>query len=172
MARPRLLLIVLIALVMTGCSLFRQQENFISFTWDGMQYLFTASAGPSDHPYAVGYAAGVQDPTSYRIWGSATPEDAAAVTNTIFIHLWLDTFNGVWAGEVLLYESAQFQYTYVPLNWIPEDWIDSLIANRDAVGEQFTGSMPGPFQGVETLVLENIVFSVERLANQEPPLEN
>ena len=168
MARLRLFAVVALALVMTGCSLFRQQENFISFTWNGMQYLFTASAGPSDHPYAVGLASAGQDPWTYEIRGSATAADAAAGTNTIVIRIGAD---GDWYASAYLYENDPQFYTSQFLGQIPGEWIDSLIANRDAVGEQFTGSMPGPFLG-EVTVLENIVFSVERVPNQEPPQLN
>ncbi len=59
-----LLVVIAVVLVAVGCSLLEQQENFISFTWDGMQYLFTASAGASDHPYAVGFARKGRIPTS------------------------------------------------------------------------------------------------------------
>jgi hypothetical protein len=166
MARVRFLAVVAFVLVMVGCPLL-QKENFISFTWDGMQYIFTASAGPSDHPYAVGFASEGQDPGEYEIRGSATPEDATAGTNTIIIRIGAD---GDWYASAYLYEGDPQAYTSLFLGQIPEDWIDSLIANRDAAGEQFAGSMPGPFQG-ETPVLEDVVFSVERIPNQVPQFQ-
>ncbi len=144
MARLRLLTVVAFVLVMVGCPLLEQQENFISFTWDGMQYLFTASAELADHPYAVGFAPEGQDPWEYEIRGSATAADAAAGTNTIVIHFGAD---GDWYASAYLYEDDPQFSTSLYLGQIPDEWIDSLIANRDAVGEQFAGSMPGPFQG-------------------------
>lgn len=55
MARLRLLLIAALVLVMFGCALLEQQQNFISFTLDGVQHLFTASNDDSGHPVAIGY---------------------------------------------------------------------------------------------------------------------
>jgi hypothetical protein len=165
MARIRFILVAAAAIALAGCPLIEQQENLISFTWDGMQYLFTASAGPADHPHAEAYAWEGGDPYEYVIRGSATTADALAGTNTIIIQIGND---GDWHVSAYLYEDDPQYPTSLYLGQIPEEWIDALIANRDAVGEQFAGSMPGPFQG-ETPVLENVVFSVERLPNQEPP---
>ena len=164
MARAPFLLIAVVGLALAGCPLLEQRENFISFTWDGKQYLFTASAGPADHPFAVGIAEEGLIPSTYMIRGSATPGDAAAGTNTILIQFSAD---GDWYLSASLSENDPYNSTSVYLGQVPEDWIDSLIANRDVVGAQFAGSMPGPFQG-ETPVLENIMFSVERLPNAPP----
>ena len=56
MTRIRLFLTAAFVLAMVGCPLLEQQENFISFSWDGVQYIFTASSDNSGHPFAVGYA--------------------------------------------------------------------------------------------------------------------
>jgi hypothetical protein len=164
MARLRLVLIAVLVLAMGSCQMFKQQENFISFTWDGVQYLFTASADKADHPYAVGYYEGSNPPDDYVITGSATAEDAATTpnpTNTIVIDIGND---GDWYATATIYDSDGSD-TYLFLSQIPDGMIDTFITNRDAVGEQFSGAMPGPFQG-ETPILENVIFSVERLPNE------
>jgi len=165
MARLRLLAVVAFVLVMVGCPLLEQQENFISFTWDGIQYLFTVSAVASDHPHAIGFAPPGEDPYWYEIWGSATAEDAIQGYNTILIVL--DRSEDMWNVWATLYDSSGWGTEY-DIPSIPDGMIDSFIVNRDSVGEQFAGSMPGPFTG-NSPVLENIVFSVERLPNQDPP---
>jgi len=161
MTRLRLLVAVVLVLAASSCQ-FVDQENFISFTWDGVQYYFTASDDDSGHPYAVGIAPVGQDPYEYQIWGSATAEDAQAGTNTILIDIGAD---GDWYATATFWDSYG-DSTWLYLSQIPEGMIDTFIANRDAIGEQFAGSMPGPFQG-ESPELKNIVFSVERLPNQQ-----
>ena len=104
-----------------------------------------------------------QDPYSYEIWGSATAQDALDGTDTIRIEFGAD---GDWYASATIWDSDGTS-TSLYLSQIPEGMMDSFIANRDAVGEQFAGVMPGPFQS-ETPVLENIIFSVERLPNEEP----
>ena len=162
MARIRLFLVAAFVLAMVGCPLLEQQENFISFSWDGVQYIFTASGDGSGHPYAVGFASEGQEPYAYEIWGSATAQDALDDTNTIRINFGVD---GDWYASATIWDSYG-DSTSLFLSQIPGGMIDSFIANRDAVGEQFAGAMPGPFQS-ETPVLENIIFSVERLPNEE-----
>jgi hypothetical protein len=50
---------------------------------------------------------------------------------------------------------------------IDEDAIDSFLANRDNIGEQLAGFMPGPSSdGQMTRTLKDIVFSVERLPDE------
>ena len=167
MTRIRLFLVAAFVLAAVGCPLLEQQENFISFSWDGVQYFFTASADRADHPYAVGYANEGQEPYSYEIWGSATAADALDGTDTIRIELSAD---GDWYAAATIWDSYG-NSTWLYLSQIPYGMLDTFIANRDAVGGQFTGTMPGPFQG-ETPVLENVIFSVERLPNEEPPVES
>jgi hypothetical protein len=166
MARLKFVVIAAVVLLMVGCPLFEQQENFISFTWDGMQYLFTAGAGPTGNPCAVAYPKG-QPAYEYIIRGSATPEEPFAGTNTIVIDI---NANGDWAVNVDLFDDAGFLATRY-LGTIPQDWIDNLIRNRDEAGAQFAGSIPGPSQGSAPF-LENIVFSVERLPNIDDPAAN
>ena len=165
MARIRFILVAVIVLALGSCQLLKQQENFISFSWDGMQYIFAAGDSDSGNPYAVGYYSGPNPPTDYWIIGSASAADAAEDFNTIKINLSQD---GDWNASVYFYDSNGSETSFY-LGQIPEGMIDSLIENRDAPGEQFAGAMPGPFQGGETPVLENIIFSVERLPDEEYP---
>lgn len=171
MARLRLLIALAFALALAGCPALEQPQNFISFTWDGVQYLFTASAATEaqpwavDHPCAVGYIDGSNPPFEYVITGSATADDAEAGTNTIVINFGQD---GDWYATARFYDSEGTE-VWMFLSQIPEGMFDAFISNRDAVGEQFAGSMPGPFdEGGTTPVheLKNIIFSVERLPNQ------
>ncbi|OHD75174.1 MAG: hypothetical protein A2177_06645 [Spirochaetes bacterium RBG_13_68_11] len=132
-----------------------------------MQYLFTASAVESDHPYAIGYYWDPGDPISeYIIRGSATAAGAAATPNpkdTLEIGIGYESDWYMWAN---FYDSdGGLTDFYLPN--VPEGMIDTFIANRDAVGEQFAGSLPGPFYGGETPALENIIFSVERLPDEQ-----
>lgn len=170
MTRIRLFLVAAFVLAMVGCPLLEQQENFISFTVDGIQYLFTASADRSDHPYAIGFAPTGEDPYEYEIWGSATSDDAIDGYNTFRIIL--DRSEDIYWVYATLYD----QYgngTQFDIPSVSYGMIDSFIANRDAVGEQFAGSMPGPFSEDDGFsVLENVIFSVERLPNEEPPVES
>ena len=163
MTRIRLFLAAAFVLAMVGCPLLEQQENFIAFTLDGMQYLYTASDDSSGHPVAVGLTdSGVVE--YYSIQGSATAAEAEIGESTLRITLY--HVENYWDVQVTLYDGEGNAYSFYPPN-VHEDEIDSFIANRDAIGDQFAGSMPGPFQG-ETPVLENIIFSVERLPNVEP----
>jgi hypothetical protein len=169
MTRFRLLVIALLVLAIGSCQLIKN-ENFISFTLDGTQYVFTASA-PSesnpwaiDHPCAVGYFWGSNPPNEYVITGSATAEDAAAIPNpknTIVIDIGND---GDWYATATIWNSDG-ESMWLFMSQIPAGMIDTFITNRDEVGEQFAGSMPGPFG--ESSELKNIVFSVERLPNEE-----
>jgi hypothetical protein len=163
MARLRFILVAAFVLVMMGCPLLEQQENFISFTWDGVQYLFTASADRSDHPYAVGFAPAGEEPNRYEIWGSATSDDAIDEYNTLQIVL--DRSEDSWWVWATLYDQYG-NWTEFDATSISDGMIDTFITNRDAIGEQFAGSMPGPFQG-ESPELKDIIFSVERLPNEE-----
>lgn len=162
MTRLRLLLAAAFVLVMAGCPFFNQQENFISFTLDGMQYFFTASNHESGNPYAVGYEES-GSVVEYKMLASATPEAAAAGTDTIIIHFYPEG-EYWWFGEAELNDSFG-QTTWISLGGIPSGMMDTFITNRDEVGEQFAGSMPGPFG--ESPELKDIVFSVERLPNEE-----
>lgn len=165
MKRLRLFAVLAFSLLMAGCPALEQPQNFISFTWDGVQYLFTASAGDADHPHAIGYFDGANPPFEYVIRGSATPEDAEAGTNTIVIDFGQD---GDWYATATFYDSAG-ESVWMFLSQIPEGMLDTCISNRDAIGEQFSGAMPGPFdEGGTTPIheLKNILFSVERLPDQ------
>jgi hypothetical protein len=163
MARLRFLLLAALALVMIGCTL-PPQENYISFTWDGMQYTFTASDDDSGNPYAVGRYSGANPPYRYIIQGSATAADAAYGYNTIVIDI-IKSSGPEWGATVYFSDSVGDTTTFY-LGTIPEGMIDSLITNRDAPGQQFAGAMPGPFQGGETPILENVIFSVYRLPDE------
>lgn len=175
MARLRLLIVLAFALVMAGCPMLEQQENFVSFTWDGVQYFFTASAATeaqpwaAEHPYAVGYIDGTSPPFEYVIKGSATSEGASAdpLKDTLVIHL-IDNVEQ-WSAWAYFYDSYG-NSTMLDIGSIPSGMIDTFIVNRDAVGEQLAGSMPGPFdEGGTTPIheLKDITFSVERLPNQQ-----
>jgi hypothetical protein len=167
MARLRLLLVAVFILVMVGCPLLQQQENFISFTFDGVHYLFTAGAVEYGHPHAIGYYWLPGDPIGdYVIQGSATAAGAAAIPNpkdTLVIYM---TNDGDWYLSARFYDSDGWSTDFY-LPRVPEGMIETFVANRDAVGEQFAGSLPGPFYGVETPALEDIIFSVERLPDEQ-----
>ena len=166
MTRIRLFLAAVSVLAMVGCPLLERQENFIAFTLDGMQYVYTASDDSSGHPVAVGLTeSGVVG--YYSIRGSATAAEAEAGESTLRITL--NHVENYWDVLVTLYDGEGNAYYFYPPN-VHEDEIDSFIANRDAVGEQFAGSMPGPFSdGQVTHTLEDIVFSVERLPDRVMP---
>jgi len=166
MTRLRLLVAAVLILAASSCQIV-DQESFISFTWNGVQYYFTASDDDSGHPYAVGYPDS-GEVGEYRMLASATAEDAAVGTDTIIISFYSEG-EYWWYGQAELYDSFG-QTTLIPLSDIPAGMMDTFITNRDAVGEQFSGSMPGPFQG-ESPELKNIVFSVERLPNEPYPAE-
>lgn len=167
MARLRFVLIAVLVLAMGSCQLLEQQENFISFTLDGLRYLYTASDDVSVHPYAIGYESS-GEVVRYEILGSATAVEAAAGESTIVISL--THTRSIWDVEVTLYDGSGGQISFTVPD-VDEDAIDSFIANRDVVGEQLTGAMPGPFSdGQMTRTLENIVFSAERLPNEESPI--
>jgi hypothetical protein len=167
MTRFRLFIIALLVLAIGSCKLLNQQENFVSFTLDGTQYFFTASDDDSGHPYAVGYVE-MGNVVEYEIFASATSEAAAAGTDTIIISFYPEG-EFWWYGQAEIYDSLG-EPTWISLSGIPAGMMDTFITNLDEVGEQFAGSMPGPFQG-ESPELKNIVFSVERLPNEEAPLD-
>ncbi len=168
MARLRLCAIVAIVLVLFGCSLLKPPENSISFTLNGIQYLFTESAGLSDRPYAVGYTQeGQEVPYRYAIRGSATAADAADGTNTFNMNIFSRGDWGISAYLVMNDLQTEIWFTIDP---VPAAWIDTFITNRDDVGRQFTASMPGPFSDSSAAyTLENVVISVERLPNKVSP---
>jgi|WetSurMetagenome_2_1015567.scaffolds.fasta_scaffold320779_2 hypothetical protein len=166
MARIRLFLVAAFVLAMVGCPLLEQQENIVSFTLDGMQYIYTASDDSSGHPVAIGFTrSGVVG--YYSIQGSATAAEAEAGESTLRITL--NHVENYWDVQVNLYDGeGNAYYFYLPN--VHEDEIDSFIANRDAEGEQFAGSMPGPFSDDPmTHTLEDIIFSVERLPDRIMP---
>jgi len=166
MARIRFILVAAFVLAMVGCPLLEQQENFIAFTLDGMQYLYTTSDDSSGHPVAIGLTeSGVVE--YYSILGSATAAEAEAGESTLRITL--HHVENYWDVQVTLYDGEGNVNYFYPPN-VHEDEIDSFIANRDVEGEQFAGSMPGPFSdGQMTHTLEDIVFSVERLPDRVMP---
>jgi hypothetical protein len=162
MTRLRLLIIAALVLAISSCQLIKQ-ENMISFTLDGLQYLYAASADHSDHPYAVGYETS-GEVVRYEIKGSATAAEAAVDESTIVITL--AHTRTIWAVQVVLYDGSGIG-TLFNVPDVDEDAIDSFLANRDAVGDQLAGAMPGPFSdGQMTHTLTDIVFSVERLPNE------
>jgi hypothetical protein len=166
MARLRFFIMAALVLAMTGCQLLKQQENFISFTLDGLQYLYTASDDDSGHPYAIGYESS-GEVVQYRILGSATAAEAVAGDSTLVITL--THVRTSWGLTMTMYDGDgnPYSFTLPPLPSVHEDEIDSFIMNRNAVGEQVAGSIPGPFSdGQMTHTLENIVFSVERLPDE------
>jgi hypothetical protein len=169
MAKLRVFLIAALVLALGSCQ-FAEQENFITFTWDGVQYLFTASAATEshpwavDHPYAVGYYWGSNPPYGYLITGSATGQDAQDGTDTIQIEL--SVSEGYWNVNVVIFDSSNDSTWFYTR--IPDGMMNNSITNLDAVGEQLSGTMPGVLyeeQGSSTL--SNIIFSVERLPNVE-----
>lgn len=166
MAHLRIIMAIAIVLVgVLSCSLFDQQENFISFTLDGVQYVFTESAGRSDHPNAFGAYQGTDPPYSYVIQGSATAEDALEGNNTMWISMQIE--GDSWNVSVVVSDSSG-GYRSFEIPDVPDGLIDAWIENRDAVGEQLKGSMPGPFMQVDgSSTLRDINFSVERLPNEE-----
>jgi hypothetical protein len=165
MTRLRLLVVAILVLAVSSCQLIKN-ENFISFTLDGVQYFFTASAVEADHPYAIGYYLNSGDPAErYVIRGSATAAGASAMPNpkdTLEIGIGYEADWYMWAS---FYDSDGFR-TDFNLPSVPYGMIDAFITNRNEVGEQFSGSLPGPFYGTETPALENIIFSVERLPDE------
>jgi len=170
MARLRILVIAALVLALGSCQVLEQQENFISFTWDGVQYLFTASAATegrpwaADHPYAVSYYWGANPPYAYMITGSAGSEDPQAETNTIQINI--QRSDGAWNVDAYIWDSYG-NSTWFDLGQIPDGMIDTAISGRDSIGGQFSGSMPGMFYEDGPSTLSNILFSVERLPNVE-----
>jgi hypothetical protein len=163
MARMRFVLVAVIVLALGSCQLLEQQENIVSFTLDGMQYIYTASDDSSGHPVAIGFTrSGVV--RYYSIRGSATAAEAEAGESTLRITL--NHVENYWDVLITLYDGEGNAYYFSPPN-VHEDEIDSFIANRDVEGEQFAGSMPGPFSdGQMTHTLEDIIFSVERLPDR------
>ncbi len=168
MTRLRLLVVAVLVLAASSCQ-FIEQENFISFTLDGVQYIFTVSAVESDHPYAIGYYSVVGEPVrEYWISGSATAAGAAEQPPEETLAIRIVKYEGEGWGVYPYFYDTWGQSPPYEDGWIPLGMIDTFIANRDAVGEQFTGSMPGPFSdGQMTSTLENIVFSVERLPDRQ-----
>ncbi len=169
MARIRLCAIVAIVLALFGCSLLKPPENAISFTLNGIRYLFTESADLSDHPYAAGYTdVGQENPYRYEIQGSATAADAAAGTDTLTLNI---TNRGDWGISARLVLVDPQTVIWFDIGTVPAAWIDTFITNRDDVGRQFTASMPGPFRdGSSSYTLEDVEVSVERLANLVSPM--
>jgi hypothetical protein len=167
MARLRFVAVVVLVLALGSCNLLQQQENFVSFTWDGVQYLFMASAVKADHPYAVGYYWQAGGPIrDYVIQGSASSEGAAAQPLEDTIWIGFHDNNEEWSARVYLYDSWGVS-TYLDLGGIPLGMIDAFLTNRDEPGEQLSGSMPGPFQdGQMSHTLKNLIFSVERLPDE------
>jgi hypothetical protein len=164
MARLRFILIAAFVLVMVGCPLFQQQENCISFTCDGIRYFYTASDDASGHAYAVGYYRPGYPVNMYVMSGSATSEASAAGFDTLLVTM--EHVENYWEPVITLYDGDGNLFFFDPPN-VSEGAIDSFITNRDAVGGQFAGAMPGPFQDRQlTHTLENVVFSVERLPDE------
>lgn len=162
MNRLRLFVAAALVLAVSSCQLVKQ-ENVISFTLDGLQYLYAAGAGRTDHPYAVGYESS-GEVVRYEIRGSATAEEAAANESTLAITL--VNVRSIWGIEVLLYDGSG-STTLFTVPAVDEDAIDSFLVNRDEIGEQLAGAMPGPFSdGQMTHTLKDIIFSVERLPNE------
>ena len=166
MARIRFVLVAVIILALGSCQLLEQQDNYISFTLDGVQYTFTVSAVKSDHPYAIGYYWVQGGPVKgYTITGSSTAAGAAAEPPEETLRISISDNSEGWSASAYFFDSWGSSM-YFDLGWIPLGMMDSFITNRDEVGEQFAGSLPGPFSGGEVSELKNIIFSVERLPDE------
>lgn len=163
MTRLRLLAVVAFVLVMVGCPNLGVPENTISFTLDGVDYSYSASTGDVTHAWGQGNETGNQ----YYITASKSMGDADAGTNTIVIDIssegdyWIDAF---------VYDGSSNEMWF-DLGSADRILLENTFRNLDDVGEQLQAVFWGPYEwGVApTHTLENLVISVERLPNQEPP---
>jgi hypothetical protein len=171
MARLRLLLLAAIVLVMVGCPLLEEglPANTISFTLDGAEYSYSASSGLSTHAWGRGVEWNSAPPDEYFITASLTEADALVGINTIELQI---SSEGDYWLSVTVYDDEGTQF-YFDLGSADHLLLAGIIRNLDEVGEQMQGAFLGPYEYVNgsTHILENILFSVERLEDYAPEVQ-
>jgi hypothetical protein len=158
---------VLAALVLAGCPFYwNLPENTIIFTLDGTEYSYSASWGPSPTAYGLGESSGGAEPYGYYITASLNGSDASQYHNTIVIEISSEV---TYSGQVIVYDEEGIPL-YFNLGTFTRTELEQAIKNIDSVQEQMRAGFEGPFTdtGLGTRTLENLAFSVERLADSIP----
>jgi hypothetical protein len=134
--------LVAITLAMTGCPN-GTPENTIAFTLDDVNYVYAASTGPSTEGWGRGES-----------WGSGDPFGSDAD----------------YSIDVIIYDEEGVPLSFYTIELLTRPELETAIVNIDAVGEQMQGIFTGPYTDSDsgTHTLENLVFSVERLADVSP----
>jgi len=165
MTRLRFILVASFILVLTGCPSFEGglPENTISFTFDGVDYQYSASSGSSTHAWGKGSGWEGSPPSAYIITASATEADSLAGKRTIEFSIGSE---GDYWIDVYVYDADGTEH-YFYLGNASRTLLEHLIANLDIEGEQMWGYFLQRYNddaGEHTL--ENISFSVERLPTE------
>jgi hypothetical protein len=164
MARLRFFIVLAFVLAMVGCPNATLPENTISFTLDGVDYSYTASANQSTHAWGAGYG---DPPTQYSLTASKSEADAIDPINTIRLTFLLT--GGYWDLSADVFDAVGDVHTF-DLGTADDILLHAIVKNLDTVGGQMQGAFLGDYEFVNssTHTLTSIMFSVERLIPLNP----